>query len=241
MYLDCSSMRLNPNESGFLSLFEAIPGVKTHANPKNAATDEEVEEDLVKKPKGLKPLKPVLVYKYIVLMYDPKSPMVRDISDYWQRKLECTEAAGFKIKADGSLEKDVERFLLGANEAINDIIIDYLAYMKSPTWDSLVFMYETLLRSTRESMSGRTSAKVDDVYKISQHIQELTNKLIAEDKLAEETDKFRKRLMYRVEEKRLGIRPEDFAERLAKGDDLMEGSPYGNYKPSRIKFHGDQV
>lgn len=234
-------MRLNPADEGFLALFETIPGVKNHAFPKEVVVEEDVKKE--KKHVGIKPIKPLLLYRYIVLMYDPKSPLVRDVSDYWQRKLESTEAAGFKIKDDGTLEKETEKFLLGENDAVNDVIIDYLAYMKSPTWDSLVFLYERLLGFTKESLSPqrRDSAKVDDVYKVSTMIQDLSNKLIGEDKLWEETATFRKRLMYRIEEKRLGIRPEDFAERLAKGDDLMEGSPYGNYKPSRIKFHGDAV
>lgn len=221
-HLDCKQMMFNPQEEGFTKSFrDLVPNIKL---------------------RDFKPIRDVHLFRYIVLMYDPKSPMVRDVSDYWQRKLECVEAAGFRVKADGSIEKPTEEFLLGQNQVVIDCIIDFLAYVKAPTWSALIFMYEMLLKYTNDSFSpsGKDSTKVEEVYKISQRIQDLTTTFLGE-QMAEETNKFKKRLMYRVEEKRLGIRPEDFAERLAKGDELLDGNPYGNWVPTKIKFHGDSV
>jgi hypothetical protein len=221
--LDCSGMVFNPRDSGFIKNFTStVPGVSV---------------------RNVSPVKEAPLFKYVVLMYDPSSPVVRTIGDYWQRKLECVEAAGFKVKADGSLEQSTEDWLIGKNDGVIDVIIDFLAYIKSPTWNLMVFMQEKLLRYTNDALSSRRNEdiKVNEVYQIGTRLQELNTKFIGEN-IEEETKKFLVRLRYRVEEKRLGIRPEDYAKRLAQGDDLAEDSPYGpTYRVSKIKFKGNSV
>lgn len=221
--LDCSGMIFSPRDPAFLkNISSTVPGLSS---------------------REIKPVKEGPLYKYIVLMYDPNSPLVKTIGDYWQRKLEAVEAAGFKIKDDGSLEQATEDWLIGKNEGVIDAIIDFLAYLKSPTWNLMVFMQEKLLRYTNDALSSRRNedTKVNEVYQIGTKIQELNTKFLGES-IEEETKKFLVRLRYRVEEKRLGIRPEDYAKRLAQGDDLAEDSPYGpTYRVSRIKFKGNSV
>lgn len=218
--LDCSGMLFSPKDPAFVKNFEStVPGVSS---------------------RHVKHMKKEHLYKYVVLMYDPQSPLVKSVSDYWNRKMEAVEAAGFKVKSDYTLEQSTEDFLIGKNDDALDVIIDFLAYIKSPTWDLIVFMHERLLRYTNDALSNRRSedTKVDEVYKIGSKIQDLQTKFIGEQQ-KEETKAFIARLRYRVEEKRLGIRPEDYAKRLAKGDDLSEDSPYGTgYKVSKIKFIG---
>lgn len=221
--LDCSGMLFNPRDPAFVKTFESsIPGVSSRA---------------------VKHIKKDQLYRYVALMYDPQSPLVKSVSDYWNRKMEAVEAAGFKIKSDHTLEQVTEDFLIGKNEEAIDVIIDFLAHLKSPTWDLIVFMHERLLRYTNDALSSRRSedTKVDEVYKIGSKIQDLQTKFLGEQQ-KEETKAFIARLRYRVEEKRLGIRPEDYAKRLAKGDDLSEDSPYGpGYKVNKIKFKGTSV
>lgn len=221
--LDCSGMIISPRDPAFLKTFHAtVPGVSS---------------------RDFKPVKELPLLKYVALMYDPNSPIVRTIGDYWQRKLEAVEAAGFKIQDDGSLERSTEDWLIGKNDGVIDVIIDFLAYLKSPTWNLMVFMNEKLLRYTNDALSNKRNedTKVNEVYQIGTKLHELNTKFLGEN-IEDETKKFLARLRYRVEEKRLGIRPEDYAKRLAKGDDLAEDSPYGpTYRVSKIKFKGNTI
>lgn len=215
--IDTSGMMFDPKANNFLSTFRnMVPNAKS---------------------RKIDSLGELNCYKYVALMYDPNSPLVKDVNDYWQRKVEAVDASGFKIAADGSLDAKVEDLLLGKNQEVIDLIVDFLAYIKYPTWTTLIFMHERLLKSTNDVLGFGVSetARVDDVYKIGARIQELTTTFLGET-LKNETTDFKRRFSLKVEEQRLGIRPEDFTDRLNKGDNLKDGSPYGDYVPAKIKF-----
>ena len=218
--LDCSKMYFNPRSKGFVDEMNAIPGISK---------------------RKIGTIKQVNLYKYIVLMYDPYSPLVADMPDWWARKFEAVEASGFKVKADNTLQVPVERFLLGKNEAVNDAIIDYLAYINRPIWTKLIYLNEVLLYCTKEALGGK-QGNTNDIAKIAKLQSEIatsTRDLMGED-LKEDTKAFKKRLYHRVEEARLAIRPEDYAKKIAGGSDLYEDSPYGEkYAVQRIKLIGD--
>lgn len=218
--LDCSRMYFNPKGQGFVAEMNKIPNLSK---------------------RSIAPIKQNNLYKYIVLMYDPHSPLVADVPDWWARKFEAIEAAGFKIKDNNTLQAPIERMLLGKNNQVLNAIIDFLAYIKRPIWNRLIYLNETLLVYTQEALGGAKGNTQDFVRisKLQTDILSATNDLMNED-LAEDTKAFKKRLYHRVEEARLAIRPEDYAKKIAGGNNLMEDSPYGEkYLISRIKLVGD--
>ena len=215
--IDTRDMLFDPKAGNFLSVMKnMVPNART---------------------RNVNSVGELCAYKYVVLMYDVNSPLVKDVSDYWQRKVEAVDAAGFKIAPDGTLDAKTEDLLLGKNTDVIDLIVDFLAYIKNPIWTTLIYMHERLLKCTSDVLGYgiNESVKVDDVFKINNRIQELTTTFLGES-LKNETNDFKRRFSVLVEDKRLGIKPEDFIERMNNGDNLKEGSPYGDYIPTKIKF-----
>src|ERR1035437_1003230 len=97
--------------------------------------------------------------KYILLMYDPNSPLIEIIDDYWNRKFEALELSGFKQK-NGKFDKKVEDFVLGKSNEVNDIILDWLIYIAKPKCTHLIYLCEGLLRFTRQAEDGLNESKI---------------------------------------------------------------------------------
>jgi hypothetical protein len=188
--------------------------------------------------------------KYILLMYDPHSPLIELIDGYWSRKYEALELSGFKSK-EGKFEKKVEDMVLGKNDSVNDLIIDWLIYLSKPQWTHMVYLCEALLRYTRQTMDVTFDAKTE-LY-TQEKVKSTDIKAVSElmDKMAEvvkkwttdgdETKEFMERLYYKTHKELLKIRPEQYAERLSTGDTLDSDNPYGNYKVEKLKFAGSKV
>jgi hypothetical protein len=177
-------------------------------------------------------------------MYDRESPVQKmHALEHFEKKYESCGYAGFRLKKgkDGYMRFDsrVDEMVLGKNDAINDIIIEFLGYVNSTQWNYLVFLHESMLGFTRDAIGkknrdAKTSkefrALYDDYYKISNEIGHAF----------EETEEFVSRFYYKIEQSRLAIRPEDYAKALEGGDDLRADNPYHvGYIVDKIKFLGD--
>ena len=229
--IDTSAMLFDPKAKGFLSTIKkTVPNIATRRYRSMRDSD---------------------VLKYIVLMYDINSPIIKEIDDWWKRKFEAAEAAGFKIIIEeddkgnkiSKFEKETERMLIGNSSGVIDAIIDFLAYLKKPRWTELVYLNEELLNHTVEALSGnKGSAKdIKTVMMLHDSIGDVVTKFIGVNP-KEETQKFIDRMYHRIEQSRLAIKPEDYAKRIQAGEDLREDSPYGrDYAVNRIKFVGDAI
>ena len=178
-------------------------------------------------------------YAYISQMYDPNSPIVESEDDYWKRKFECVETAGFKQDKDGKYEKHVEEMILGQKDHINDIIVSFIAFMGKPKWNQLIFFQETLCNYTKRSGRGEelSSSDIKVVDDLFGKINKVQNELLIK---GDETIDFLNRFYYRIERARLALRSEDYARRISDGDDLNEDNPYGtDYKIEPITFVGE--
>ena len=185
------------------------------------------------------------MYRYIVLMYNDTSPVhLMTNIDWHAKKFEAAEAAGCELKEDKKGNKrfkaEVVDALIGKNEGVNDLIVDYVAWLNNTVWTELVFLQETAMRYVKESLGGVASDKANIA--AVQTIFDRMGKLVKQLTVGEQdTDDIVRRIYYRVEESRLAIRPEEYAQRISEGDDLQEDNPYGGYKPDKIKFIGDKV
>ena len=71
--IDTSAMLFDPKAKGFLSTIKkTVPNIATRRYRSMRDSD---------------------VLKYIVLMYDINSPLIKEIDDWWKRKFEAAEAA----------------------------------------------------------------------------------------------------------------------------------------------------
>ncbi len=53
------------------------------------------------------------MYRYVALMFDPNSPLIEMTNDFWERKFESAETAGFPMDRNGKFDKKVDEMILG--------------------------------------------------------------------------------------------------------------------------------
>lgn len=227
--LDCSKMKIHPSSPQLVNWMNKniplIQGVK------------------IKEKKGFTR---AIVYRYVVLMYDPMSPLQNMFGlDWFGRKYEACEYAGFDLRKgrDGyyRFTEEVDNLVLGKESSINDTIIHYLAWVNSYKWKQLVYLHESHMRFVRGGLDG-TSVDVKSTKEARQiwmDIEELSNSI---GRLTDETDEFRSRFYYQIEASRLAIRPEDYSKALGDGDQLRGDSPHGaGYTIGKLRFAGDKI
>ena len=219
--VDCDRMKFNPKDEDFMEQVQkAIPELKRYKTM---------------------PLKRSEVFKYIAFMYDQMSPVVESMDDYWARKFEAAETAGFACDKDGRFNANVQNMILGKCIGVNDIIVAFIAYFGKPSWNQLVYFHEMMCNYTKRAVEGeRASAKdVATVASLHESIKKAADGMLMSHG---ETDEFLDRFYYRLEKARLSIRPEDYAKRITEGDDLQEDGAYGeDYQPKTMGFVGEDV
>ena len=186
------------------------------------------------------------IYRYILLMYDPNSPIQAMHSlDWFGKKYEACAYAGFELKKrkDGQnrFEEEVLNMILGKEPKINDMIIAFIAYLNRPQWDYIVFLRESMLSFTQDALGNKTTdyKNATDYKKLYDDYMRITKEMANR---TEETDEFVSRFYYQIEQSRLAIRPEDYAKALEGGDDLRMDNPYGvNYVADRPRFVGEFI
>ena len=230
--LDCDRMLIHPNHSQLIKFIEGkIPRLKT-------LDSKHWDKGFTKS----------MIYRYVLLMYDPKSPIQEMHSlDWFGKKFEAVVYSGFQMTKghDGYLrfDKKVFEMVLGQNDVIVDIIVNFISWVNNPKWNHRVYLEESVFQYTRGALAGDkefAGAKATkEVREIRKEIASLDNEMA---RLNDETDEFTARFYYQIEQARLSIRPEDYAKRLSDGDTLAGDSPYPvGYVVDRIKFEGDSL
>jgi len=228
--LDCSKMSIHPNSPQLVTFLEKeIPQLKIFTDFK--------EKTFTKSQ----------VLRYIVLMYDPNSPIHQMNSlDYWGQKWEAAAYAGFpqtKSKHDGQQRFDerVVQMVLGKNKDVLDMILLYTKWTNKKDWDYLVYLQEAMaghvLSAMKEKQDIKSIKEVNTLWREKNAIEKkMSNQAVPE------TEDFVSRFYYQIEQSRLAIRPEDYAHALADGDDLRRDCPYGvNFTIQQLRFVGDKL
>lgn len=105
--------------------------------------------------------------RYVLALYDPKSPLVKDYPELYSRKVAAAEVAGFNISIDTEL--------LGTLYSCNDeylveFIVNYLRYIvQSRAWASITADEQTFWEFVSRMLLpiNRTMKDRDDVSAVS--------------------------------------------------------------------------
>jgi len=178
--------------------------------------------------------------KYIVLMYDSKSPMIEMIDDYWSRKFEVFDMCGFRQK-NGKFLDNAEDIALGHIEQVNDLIMDFLVQVAKPKWSYIIFLNESILKYTKQANDKAVNkSDVDTMTALFQKLDEAVRSWMQSN--SDETNAFMDRLYYKIHKELVKIRPEAYAKRIISGDELEEDNPYGKkYKVKKPRFVGSKI
>jgi len=184
---------------------------------------------------------PILkVCQYVVLMYDPSSPLWRNVLDYYVRKSTCADMVGFP-KTKGQWSKDAEAILTGEDSQVNDMIVAYIAQMGMVEMYQLVAYLSLLSSETRKAIDYKGDKNsIDIITKTGDKIRELL-KVVFRSGEYDEIAQVRKALYSRLEKERLRIRPEEIVSMISEEGVLpQEFNPYGDYEVEKSKFIGDE-
>ncbi len=177
------------------------------------------------------------IIPYIIYMYDPASTeLEREYPYLPQRKMATAEMVGMVAKK--FVPKHVEDILIGKNGVVNGMIVKYLQLSGSIDVLMLATYKEVVSVFSKKAMAGDINPQlVKTIDLVSEAINNLQEKLL---KGKDESD-LRTELYITIEGKGLGIRVEDIAEKLLKGEDIFpEANPYGKYHVQKLKFVGDE-
>lgn len=228
--LDCEGMLIHPNNPHLAKFMESKIVQLKHMK------HEYVTSGFTK----------VMVYRYVLLMYDPKSPVRNMMAlDWFEQKYEACAYSGFELTKgrDGyfRFSDKVVDMILGKIDEVNDIIIAFLGWLHNSQWDYMVFLKESMLEFTRDALGNKTTAykSATDYKKLYDDFRKLS---MEHSKEEHDTKEFVDRFYYQIEQSRLAISPEDYAKALNGGADLRGDNPYGvNYVVGKIKFVGDHI
>lgn len=208
-------------------------------------------EDIVGKFKALHPklnrpfeLKMVSdesVVKYIVAMYDISSPFVRQYFDLRERRNHVAKYADFPKKGGHYIE-EVEDIVAGKNSIANDLIVRYMFCQADIDFIQLQ-TYQHMYYDQVKATVGNAFEKPGDFEKLKKNIDSLTSDIKRLQRSVfegNEIKNLRNWLYNFVENISTDFRPEDRAERLQNGEEVVDHNPYGDYQPNELKFLGDE-
>lgn len=206
------------------------------------------DKDLVKKlqkyeefkiPLGVMEKHRLAICRFIVIMYDLKSPYRYTYPDINERRREAAREAGMQLNRNREFTKEVEDAILGVNDVVARMIAKYIMLIGIPELMALEgcmsqFVYESEKMIRR--MGDMQSYKLQKA--LMQDMKEYESKIFGGQEILD----MRKALYQSLESKRRAPKPEEMAKRFQENPDdtLDDFSPYGDYKVDKIKFLGDE-
>jgi hypothetical protein len=146
--------------------------------------------------------------RYVVALYDPKSPLVRDYPDLNTRKIAAATIAGFDINVDAESE---EMLFTCDSEFLVQLIVNYLRYVvKSRVWAALQADEQTFWEFVTRLMLPITRGDKD---------RDLVGAVSVKTKLSEDKENINDRL------------DRNWSRFLADDDQLIRKIETGDYSP----------
>jgi hypothetical protein len=153
------------------------------------------------------------IIRYIILMYDKDTPFRKRYNKVNQRKIEVARYVGFEHEDGGLFSDDVNDMLMGNNNDVNRMVVEYVRHQKNYKYTYLVGLEEGFHTILQEVTNGKISnlSKLEDM---QNQLEQTMTDLLNDDK----SIGLREDLMEYMEEERLELRPEDIAEKILNGE-----------------------
>lgn len=184
-------------------------------------------------------LPPKKLFQYVILMYDPDSPMRREVAHYMHRKSACADVVEFKKDKAGKWVDDVEKMLTGKDKHANKLIAAYIGHLAIPEYTELIVLLEIQRIKSLEAFSGAVN---DNTHKImaavTESIGDITTKLFGSGDYDEVRDA--RRALYEHANLDKPPRPEDVVDMIDKGGLEEDFNPYGEYEVEEPTFLDDE-
>ena len=176
--------------------------------------------------------------QYIILMYDMDNEDVRtEYPFYPQRKREVCRIV--KLTRGAKMGEGLENMLIGLVPEVNAMIVKYLSLFNKPEVIMLSAYWEIFIELSKRQFSGQFDKnQVDYIKKLKEDIDALTEGIFR----GKDETELRAELYKSLKDQTLGIKPEEIAEKISKGEDpLGDFNAYeAGYEVSPMKFLGDE-
>ena len=198
-----------------------LANVPFYNQPNRSVVEGEGEKQKVKTIKPYEGLDVDKLLRYIFVLYDRNTPLF-EIDNISERMAEAAIIAGFEKGRDGNFHKSVYQLFRGKNREANLAIIYFCRTQNSSKWTLLVTLeikhyndQENILANNVDALPAKVLA--EDAERLDQMKSEILSKLNNQslDESLEE---------YMLQE--LGLRPEEVAENLMKGERVTSLEPY---------------
>lgn len=176
---------------------------------------------------------------YIVLVYDPESQLFKKEQDSIKRKEHAAIASGMPYTKKEGFSKESIEILLGQNEKVNEAIAKYVCMSNSVHVMALCSYeryYEQLIRDSFTQFKNFEPKNTEIIAKLLEKILDLRKKILG----GEESYLLHKTLTTKFQKISETLKIENINDQFEENG--LDGfSPYGNYRPSPLKFAGDNV
>jgi hypothetical protein len=157
------------------------------------------------------------VNRYVLLLYDQKSPYRVKYPDVLKRKVEVAHDLEFPITEEGNFESVIEDMLRGKNEIVNRKIVQFVRMHRNFKYSYLVSIESAYYNLMLEIIGGETR-NISKAKDMRDDLEESLHELLNQD-----SNPYLKDAVLRfVEEERLALRPEDIAKKLQSGENPIE-------------------
>jgi len=157
------------------------------------------------------------VNRFVLLMYDQKSPYRAKYHDILKRKVEVAHDLEFTTIEDGTFESPIEDLLRGKNNIVNRKIVQFVRMHRSFKYTYLVSIESAYYNLMLEIIGGDTKniIKAKDLRDdLEESLLELLN--------ADNNPFLKDEVLRYMEDERLELRPEDIAKKLQNGEKPIE-------------------
>ena len=174
-----------------------------------------------------KGLKDIRVIKYIVYLYDSKTPF-KSIDNFTTRKKQAAELAGFKVDDKGNYQDKYDKIISGKDKQVNKMAIRYCRIQRSPQFAKLVIFEESyynellILKDDDGLKAADREKTLKNINTMASQIEELTGRFLSGD----DNPVMKMELFDEIENEELQLTPEDIALKYEAGE-----NPLGNYNP----------
>lgn len=153
------------------------------------------------------------VMLYILLMYDKESPYRKKFpDDAIKRKIAIAHDIGWKTENGGEFDIDVNDILRGKNKIVNQKIIQYIRLHRSYAYSFQVSVEASYAHLMLEVQNGNTK-NLDKLKELRDELEKNLLEMLNQDGNAILKDD----MLKHFEEERIGLRPEDYAQRQREG------------------------
>jgi len=152
------------------------------------------------------------VLLYIFSMYDLHSPYRKKYDDVRKRKIAIAHDVKFPMDEEGRFASPIEDLLQGKNEKVNRMIVAYVRMHRNFKYSYLVSL-EASYYGMLEGVIAGDNTKVKTIKEAQEELEETLMDVLAGDNNIET----RKELLQYMEDERLGLRPEDIAQKMRDG------------------------